>query len=685
MNGDLQLKKRVKRRGQTGRFIAIDTETTGGDFITPYINQLTGKPFKCASMPYMITACDDVGMSWAWRAPVDPQTRFANWSRCRLVRKCQETVNRPSSLGHIESTIFKYPVQVIHNGPFDIPALRVIGIDLDTDRVHDTLPASHVLDSKESHGAKDLGIKYLEMTDVDEDLLKEEVIRARREARKQKIPIGPGDDPDSKVYTDFWLPYYFWKSETDAVYGERDAIRASLLWRLFRKELVTQNLWQNYEREREVIPIAIGMKDEGLPVRITRAVSENEAQEQIRDKYQSELSVVAGPDFNPLSRQKQLPEFLYKELALPVVKKTPLRAPSSDKEALELLTGVCMQPAETGKVSYRNAVLLWGKRNNPKKKFDNNGFRRVTAAERKWAHKRTDSLLNLIGFFKASTNCGYLRSYVEKAVDWGDHTRVHGSYNPWGTDATRWSASNPNLQQVGKRGESQLRVVFGPPPGWEMYCFDWSQLELRTGSKISGDPTLRRVLTEGLDMHQLTADLFGIPRWMAKNINFAWMYGAGDAKLSRMAGTDASTFRDGMASAYPGVMACMDETIQFVEKHGCIYTLFGYRLAVQKSKAYVGFNAKSQGSAGDICKNSMIEIWREVLNFGRAQNIKIVACIHDELIFLVRKGTSQAKLLQILKIMESAGEGVGLETPVNVSKATAGTNWQDVKEVKLAA
>ena len=93
-----------------------------------------------------------------------------------------------------------------------------------------------------------------------------------------------------------------------------------------------------------------------------------------------------------------------------------------------------------------------------------------------------------------------------------------------------------------------------------------------------------------------------------------------------------------------------------------------------KWKAYIGINGKSQGSAGDVCKNAMIGVWEYITQNGLQDTLRLIINVHDELVFEIRKGADRQIMRNVRDIMRSAGDPVGMETPVNVSRVNGGWN-----------
>ncbi len=116
-----------------------------------------------------------------------------------------------------------------------------------------------------------------------------------------------------------------------------------------------------------------------------------------------------------------------------------------------------------------------------------------------------------------------------------EFNRVHPSINLHGTVTGRPSCSGPNLQALPKRHDFyRVRDLIIAPPGYILMDWDWSQAELRLLGHYSGDPFLLEAYNSGQssDIHQATADRMGVPREIAKRINFGIVYGIGATSLS---------------------------------------------------------------------------------------------------------------------------------------------------------
>ena len=241
-------------------------------------------------------------------------------------------------------------------------------------------------------------------------------------------------------------------------------------------------------------------------------------------QLETEAHELAGQPFN-LGSPKQIGEIFFTKLGLPVVKKTPSGAPSTDEEVLEKLAEDYPLPAKI--LEHRGLSKLKG--------------------------TYTDKLAQL-----AHPGTGRVHTHYAQAV------AVTG----------RLSSNDPNLQNIPvKTAEGRrVREAFVAPAGSLIASADYSQIELRIMAHISEDEALLRAFTEGLDVHRATAaEVFGVAvdqvsseqRRYAKVINFGLIYGMSSFGLARNLGIEtkaAAAYIDKYFQRYPGVKNYMDET-----------------------------------------------------------------------------------------------------------------------------
>ena len=235
--------------------------------------------------------------------------------------------------------------------------------------------------------------------------------------------------------------------------------------------------------------------------------------------------------------------------------------------------------------------------------------------------------------------------------------RLHTSYNQTVTSTGRLSSSDPNLQNIPMRGEigQRFRRAFVPEAGHLLLAADYSQIELRVLAHLSQDPALIETFVADRDIHEETARRVfgeGLPqlkdelRRKAKIINFSIIYGTSAFSLAKELGTtqrDAQDFIDRYFSQHPKVGEFLEATVKKAEERGFTETLYGRVRQVpelkqkdrmtQQAGRRIALNAPIQGSAADLMKKTMIDIWRVFRE--RRLRTKIILQVHDELVFEV--------------------------------------------------
>ena len=126
--------------------------------------------------------------------------------------------------------------------------------------------------------------------------------------------------------------------------------------------------------------------------------------------------------------------------------------------------------------------------------------------------------------------------------------KIRPNFMNWGTVTGRLSSSRINAQQLPNSSDDadiQVRKQFTAPPGYKMFTADYSGFELRIMSSISEDDTMIKVLNEGGDLHQSTADLMNVDRKTGKIFNFSVAYGKAQTLDSKILTPNGfTTFKD---------------------------------------------------------------------------------------------------------------------------------------------
>lgn len=270
---------------------------------------------------------------------------------------------------------------------------------------------------------------------------------------------------------------------------------------------------------------------------------------------------------------------------------------------------------------------------------------------------------------------------------------IHTSFNQTVTATGRLSSSSPNLQNIPVRDAmgKEVRKAFVPEPGEEFFSADYSQIELRIMAHLSGDDNLIDAFCQGHDIHAATAarifrktigEVTPDERRKAKTANFGIIYGISAFGLAERMGVSRSEARqliDGYFETYPGVKEYMARSVALAREKGYTETIFHRRCYlpdISSNNAVVrgyaernAINSPIQGSAADIIKIAMINIYRRLMAEGLRS--RMILQVHDELNFSVPPEEKDA--LQRLVIEEMQG-AVEMRVPL-IADSGWGGNW----------
>ena len=357
-----------------------------------------------------------------------------------------------------------------------------------------------------------------------------------------------------------------------------------------------------YEIELPLCPVLAEMEREGFLVDKDALRRFGESLIGTIDALQKSIWGLAGEEFN-IGSPKQLGAVLFDKLLLPAGKKTKTGW-STNADVLEKLRD---------KHPIINEILE---------------YRMLTKLKSTYA----DGLLKVIG----------------------PDGRIHTSFMMTVTDTGRLSSREPNLQNIPIRREfgGQIRKMFVAPPGKVLVDADYSQIELRLLSHISGDENMIAAFHSGEDVHAVTASqVFGIPlhevtkvqRSHAKAVNFGIVYGISAWSLAQDIGVfpnEAKAYMDAYLEKYHGVRDYQRDIVQQAKKDGFVSTLYGRRRMLPEIKSAnfaqrsfgerVALNMPIQGTAADVMKLAMVRVWKRLRSEGL--RAKLILQVHDELI-----------------------------------------------------
>lgn len=274
--------------------------------------------------------------------------------------------------------------------------------------------------------------------------------------------------------------------------------------------------------------------------------------------------------------------------------------------------------------------------------------------------------------------------------------RVHTNYNQTVTATGRISSSNPNLQNIPVREDvgREIRRAFIPSPGNLFLSADYSQIELRLAADFAADETMIDAFATGKDIHAITAakifhkngpeEVTADERRHAKTANFGILYGISAFGLASRLGiprADAKELIDNYFKSFHTIKKYMSDSVEAARENLYAITRFGRKRRLpdinSKNPVVRGYaernaiNAPIQGTAADIIKRAMIDIYREMKERGLKS--KMIMQVHDELNFDVIP--EELPVLQELveRLMSSAWKGA---VPLTAEAGVA-DNWLD--------
>ncbi len=347
-----------------------------------------------------------------------------------------------------------------------------------------------------------------------------------------------------------------------------------------------------------------------------------------------------------------------------------------------------MSPSQLGKVLFETLKIKY-----PKKVKDNKYSTSKDILDKIiYAHPIVPKILEYRTLAKLYTN--YAVGLQEEVREDG---RIHTIFTQTLTRTGRLSSISPNLQNIPARQDFSklIRKAFIPDEDSVLMSSDYSQVELRVFASMSGEENLIKAFNEGKDIHAKTAsEIFHVPidavtkdmRRQAKAVNFGILYGISSFGLSEDLGIDmkeAKEFIDNYLKTFPGIQEYMEKEKEEAYKNGYVKTLMNRKRVVEelKSKNYMirssgermALNTPIQGTAADILKKAMVEIYAEFKK--RNLKSKILIQVHDELVFNVLNSELEEVKTIVRNIMENTFK---LKVPLKVD-IEVGSNWYEAK------
>jgi len=403
------------------------------------------------------------------------------------------------------------------------------------------------------------------------------------------------------------------------------------------------------ETELPLVEVLTEMGHNGIALdsKLLRSLGESMGDRMI--ELTKEVHQAAEHEFNINSTQ-QLAVVLFDELGLPVVKKTKTGR-STDADTLQTLASQTDNPIPKLVLEYRELSKL------------------------------------------KSTYIDTLPKMVCPRTG-----RIHASFDQTGVVTGRLSSSDPNLQNIPIRTETGRRIreafIAGDPKN-VLLAADYSQVELRLLAHFCQDAALMEAFQTGQDIHRsVAAQVNGLSldevtseqRSAAKAVNFGIIYGQTAFGLARTLGIpvgEARAFIDAYFERYPGIRTFIDDCVARAKELGYAETILGRRRPIEELRSRnkqqvslgerLAVNTVVQGSAADLIKRAMIDIYRA--HQAGELEAKMLLQVHDELVFEVAESRVKKDAQLIREKMENA---MPLRVPVVVDIAWA-HNWAEGK------
>ena len=428
--------------------------------------------------------------------------------------------------------------------------------------------------------------------------------------------------------------YYY----TFVIYKLHDILKAKL------QESNCIELFDNIEMP--LVPVLAEMQYQGIYVDKDELIKYgNELKVRI-DELTKEIYDLAGEEFN-INSTKQLGEILFEKLQLKALKKTKTGY-STDSDVLEKLQG--KHPIIEKVLEYRQLVKL---------------------------------------------NSTYVEGLIPDINKYTN--KIHSNFHQTVTATGRISSTEPNLQNIPTRFElgKKLRKVFKPEAENIFIDADYSQIELRVLAHISNDVNMIEAFKKDEDIHaQVASKVFNIPmeevtkeiRSKAKAVNFGIVYGISEFGLGEQLGisrSEAKQYISQYLEKYEGIKKFMENIVVEAKEKGYVETLFKRRryipelnsnnYTVRQFGARVAMNTPIQGTAADIMKIAMINVFNKI----KEKNLKskLLLQVHDELLV----ETFPDEIEQVRDILKLEMENViELKVPLKI-ELEEGINWYDAK------
>ena len=503
-------------------------------------------------------------------------------------------------------------------------------------------------------------ITRINISDITDYIKNEEIKKISHNIKEHILYFNKINISYENGYFDTMIAYYILNpSATDysldtvalEILGSTDSnklVEIISLYEKFKVQIKENNQTKLfYDIEMPLVEVLASMQINGVTVDKNNLLQFQSMLSLRIDEITNKIYKLCDTEFN-INSPKQLGEVLFEKLRLPIIKKTK-NGYSTSVDVLEKLKG--SHEVIDLIMEYRHLVKLKG--------------------------TYADGLLTVI-----NNKTG----------------KIHSNFNQTVTVTGRISSTEPNLQNIPIRTElgRQIRKMFTSSDAEHILVdADYSQIELRVLAHISEDKNMSEAFNNAEDIHTRTASqIFNVGtesvtsemRSRAKTVNFGIVYGMGDFSLAQELGIkkyEAKEYIDNYFVNFSGVKNYMENIVETAKKDGYVTTIFGRRRYLPELNAgnfiqrsfgeRIAMNTPIQGSAADIIKIAMVNIYRKL----KSENLKskLVLQVHDELII----DACKSELEQVKGILKYEMENaVNLSVPL-IADMNVGETWYEAK------
>lgn len=520
-------------------------------------------------------------------------------------------------LGRLKSLIENFPGHIVfHNAKFDLVSLATIGINYEG-KFYDTMLMCHLIN---------------ENFPFDKSL--NTCVRHYVSAEESKK-----DNAGFKTLIKIkgWGGLTTWEMWE---YAEHDARITHKLFDAVKKQFFKEIPEEYWTHKQEFTRVVIAMESYGIMIDKGLSSKMIEIGEEELARIRQELK-----GFNPGS-SKQLKELFIDKLGLPVVSFTKAGKAIMKAENRELTDDEKKQYASMDKEAMDEYDRILEYEDDPTAK--------LVFAYRGW---------------QKTVSSNY-RAYLETVSPDG---RVRPNYKLHGTRTGRMSCASPNLQQIPRSSQKpwngSLKQAFIPSPGYVLWEFDYSQLELRLGTAYAKEAELIQVFLEGRDIFTEMSQQLGMIRQDTKTFVYSTQYGAGLDRLMhvfKISRERAAQMRNNYFNTYPGFVKVSNRAKSLCKSAGKVQLWSGrYRHFFDRhADSHKAFNSVIQGGAADIVEHVMVRLFNEV----HSDDCRMLLAVHDSVVFEIREDLVDTMKERIKEIMEDVRPDFGVKFAVEAKQ-----------------